>query len=659
VNFPILPALRLAYAVVTAKTPRRLADSRGVTWRRLFTSLLLLLLLNSAVNASVPPTWKDTSFMINANGMSLRKVLDEFGNTYGVRVAIAIKDDVRVKGTLKADNGVEFLDRLGATQGFSWFVYNDTLHIATRNDNISARLEVGEDAVQDAKAALIGLGLFDKRFGWGELPDEGVVIVSGPREYVELARGILLPELRRIPAKGRQVMVFRLKYANATDRTITTRGQKEVIPGIKSILNGLLNPSGPDKIGSPRDRFDAASERRSRSPQSGKADFADDGKYPPLPPPTANMRDFGKYANTESGKLLREQQPAAVDDMTGRTDRNKSTRDEHPQIDADPNLNAIIIYDHVSKRDMYKALIADLDIEPQQIEIEALIVDIDRSKMAELGVEWSVRAGTTSATINATAAESLGINLPLPGSTLLINNLGRFYARLRAMEGTGDARVLARPTVLTLDNMAAVLDLSQTAYISLVGERVADLANVTAGTSLRVVPRILKEGTETRVRLEIDIEDGSIKDPTLKDAVTRSTISTQAIVDMQQTLIIGGYHSESLSSNRQKVPILGDLPLIGGIFRSSNEGVRERERLFLITPRLSGRGNLLAKAHSRVTQLARNEAITENLASERSAEPKDAPPTGLAPQYVAPTAGNAPGSSRRVTCARPKSPFIN
>jgi hypothetical protein len=59
---------------------------------------------------------------------------------------------------------------------------------------------------------------------------------------------------------------------------------------------------------------------------------------------------------------------------------------------------------------------------------------------------------------------------------------GALYARLKALEGKGQVRVLAKPTILTLDNIAAVLDLSQTSYVTLVGERVADLANVTAGT---------------------------------------------------------------------------------------------------------------------------------------------------------------------------------
>ena len=279
--------------------------------------------------------------------------------------------------------------------------------------------------------------------------------------------------------------------------------------------------------------------------------------------------------------------------------------DARPRIEADPSLNAIIIYDNGSKRAMYQSLVEQLDIEPQQVEIEALIVDIDRSKLSELGVEWGARSsnGNVGGIFNSGLTESKGTALPLSGSTLLISNAAMFYARLKAMEGNGEAHVLATPTVLTLDNVAAVLDLSQTRYVQLLAERYADMADITAGTMLRVIPRIVQDGPSTRVRLEVDIEDGALGNTSPTDAsVTRSTISTQAIVDVQQTLVIGGYHAESLQSNKHKVPVLGDVPMVGGLFRGETKTYGTRERLFLITPRLVGSRGTPAAVESRVVE---------------------------------------------------------
>jgi type III secretion protein C len=622
----------------------------------------------SMAQATTPANWKDIGFSIDANGMKLRDVLNEFGVAYGVQVAISAKEQGAMKGRLKAESGSEFLDRLTHAHDFRWFVYGGTLYIVPRDDNISLRLEVGEDAVQDAKAALIGVGLFDARFGWGELPDEGVVLVNGPREYVNLARDVLLPEAKKQSAKEKQIMIFRLKYASASDRVITTRGEKETIPGIKTILKGLLGQDSPEKSSDYRDRIDVASGKRSRAP---KADKGGTGER------IAGSRAGAEYTNGDEDGA-----------DTSRAAKTKTTsRDDRPRIDADTSLNAIIIYDNASKRGMYQALIAELDVEPQQIEIEALIVDIDRSKLSDLGVEWSVKSGNTVVTVNGNKTDSVGLDLPIPGATMLISNAARFYARLRALENAGEAHVLAKPTVLTLDNVAAVLDLSQTTYVPLVGERVADLANITAGTMLRVVPRVLREGANTRVRLEVDIEDGTLGDPALKTNVTRSTISTQAIIDMQQTLMIGGYHSESKSQNNQKIPLLGDVPLLGGLFRSTTESHSTRERLFMITPRLSGTTGVAASAQSDLSRVARETAIADRdrkveqpktvdaaaaavLAAAPAAVPAAAPAAAAnnvpvnewavqntSPKLADATGGRVQRIPRKPVCARPRLGF--
>ncbi|CDG82332.1 type III secretion system outer membrane ring subunit SctC [Janthinobacterium agaricidamnosum] len=566
------------------------------SWRRallLAASLAVPLMTALPAAASTPANWKDTAYSVDANGMGLEKVLAEFATAYGVRVESSLTEASRVKGRIKADSGSDFLDRLGATQHFRWFVYNATLYIVPDGDYTTARLNIGEAAVPDAKPALVGLGLFDSRFGWGELPEDGAVIVSGPRPYVELARKLLTPTAKEkgVAPQDKQIMVFRLKYANATDRTIDRRGQKETIPGLKTILSGMINNDT-------QARTEAPAERVAKSPYQKLGMLPAENPDPGLAP-AAQPRNKG------------------------------GEQKQRIRIDADPTLNALIVYDLPEKRDMYRALLDELDVEPRQIEIEALIIDIDRDKLAELGVEWSVTSGNTTTTVNGTGANSNGTDTPLPGSTLLINNLGRFYARLHALEGSGEAHVLAKPTIMTLDNVPAVLDLSQTAYVPLVGERVADLANISVGTLLRVVPRLVHDGSAQRVHLEVDVEDGSLGDSSnnANTKVTRSNISTQAIINLQQTLMIGGYHAEKLNRQNQKVPLLGDLPLIGGMFRSSSDSQSSRERLFLITPRLTGDG--IAATPQSSVQVQANTLLAAAAAQV---------PAGLAPALAAPGA---------------------
>ncbi|EJN02933.1 type III secretion system outer membrane ring subunit SctC [Herbaspirillum sp. YR522] len=608
-------------------------------------ALVGLLLWGTTLHAAVPPSWKDGGFSINANGMTVRGVLEDFSRTYGVRLQMT-SDGGLVKSRLKGDNGVDFLNRLSGQYKFRWFVYSDTLYVVPTSDNTSARLQVGENAVQDAKNALVGLGLFDERFGWGELPDEGVVIVSGPRAYVDLAREVLMPDGKKERLRGRQVMLFRLKYASAMDRVINSRGKSETIPGIKSILSNLMLGGGhsSEKLTGPG-KFDAASTKRSRTGKNGR------GEAREVAQEGSNNRFVPLFSAPGADGRNNLTSQVEVEDQGGGGHGSEGETKQPPRIEADPTLNAIMIYDDIAKKDIYQSLINQLDVKPQQIEIEALIVDIDRSKLAEMGVEWGARAGVVNTTVNGTTTQSSGTDLPLPGATLLISDAARFYARLKAMESNGEARVLATPTVLTLDNVAAVLDLSQSAYVSLVGERVADMSDITAGTMLRVIPRIINDAGDTRVRLEVDIEDGSLNNDsnssgssnsnnnngsgTIAASVTRSTINTQAIIDAQQTLMIGGYRAESLIRNKQKVPVLGDLPVLGGLFRSESRSNSTRERLFLITPRITGFDG---------TRMAMNNPRGKAAATPAPA-PVPAAPTGMpAVPVPGPTTGPTPGA---------------
>lgn len=544
--------------------------------------------------AAAPAHWKDTGFSINADGKTLGEVLTSFGATYGVQVALDMPAATIVKGRLQGANGTEFLDRLAVNHQFRWFVYHEKLYVVPLSDFSSVRLEIGEDALPDAKAALTGIGLFDQRFGWGELQDEGVVMVSGPRAYVELVKSVLLPDGKKPDKEERSLMLFRLKYASAVDREIQARGRTQVVPGVKSILTSLLESMGLAKSG--KNRISIGSTKPSRTGKQEPGEAREIGLIGRL-----GIDGRSESANTSSSREQQGRSAGSSETYESRR-RDKDKETEKPiRVEADPSLNAIIIYDLRSRRAMYQALLDEIDIQPQQIEIEALIVDIERSKLSELGAEWGLAAGDNfSVMFNGTAADSQGADLPLPGSTLLIRSASKFYARLHAMEGRGDARVLAKPTVLTLDNVGATLDLSQSRYLQLVGERVADLADISAGTMLKVVPRIIREGGSTRVRLDIDIEDGTVAPQTTGQSteVTRSVIATQAMVEPNHTLLIGGYHSEAKTSSLKKIPLLSDIPYIGRLFQNHSDSVSNRERLFLITPRIVGNGSVAAPPRS-------------------------------------------------------------
>ncbi len=115
--------------------------------------------------------------------------------------------------------------------------------------------------------------------------------------------------------------------------------------------------------------------------------------------------------------------------------------------------------------------------------------------------------------------------------TLFVSDFKRFFADIKALEGEGTASIVANPSVLTLENQPAVIDFSQTAYITATGERVADIQPVTAGTSLQVTPRAVGHQDHASIQLVIDIEDGHVETNNDGQAtgVKRGTVSTQCI----------------------------------------------------------------------------------------------------------------------------------
>jgi type III secretion protein C len=198
--------------------------------------VLALSFWTPAAHAAVPVSWKYSGFALETSGMKLHQVLERFGKEYNVEIVFDVPDRAAGRQTLRTSDGAELLERLARAYRFRWFVYGGRLHIVPAEDNVSMRIEVGERAVLDAKGTLVGAGLYDSRFGWVELPKEGAVIVTGPREYVRQARELLLPARATAAMNDMQPMVFRLKYAGATDRVITARGKTETIPGVKTIL---------------------------------------------------------------------------------------------------------------------------------------------------------------------------------------------------------------------------------------------------------------------------------------------------------------------------------------------------------------------------------------------------------------------------------------
>lgn len=520
-----------------------------------FRPLLLALAIGLSVShsyANTPDEWKDGAYAYSADNTPLSVILQDFASSHGVDANVAGLPDTFVTARLRSDNAEAFLNRLALEYRFQWFVYNNTIYVSPQSEQTSRRLKISPDAAPDLKQALQGVGLLESRFGWGELPDEGVVLVTGPPKYVDLIADFSKksePET----SEDKQMMAFPLKYADVADRTIKFRDQTLVVPGVATMLNELLGQNAN------------GSANGTTTSQNGRG--GSDSPYQAMQGESRSIMEQMIGRNTRLGRSN------AQDQSQGKALQGK--------VSADVRNNTLLVRDNKKLKSDYAALVKMIDVPQKLVEIDAIIVDIDRNELARLSSNWSGQFGNVSA----------GASMLNGASTLFVTDFSRFFADIQALEGEGTASIIANPSVLTLENQPAVIDFSNTAFITAIGERVADIREVTAGTSLRVTPRSIGDNPgKAAVQLVVDVEDGKLNKN--EDGTAQGTengvISTQALVQEKRSLVMGGFHTKQSGDDEERVPILGKIPLIGKLFTSSNRITSQRERLFIITPHLIG-----------------------------------------------------------------------
>jgi type III secretion protein C len=285
------------------------------------------------------------------------------------------------------------------------------------------------------------------------------------------------------------------------------------------------------------------------------------------------------------------------------------------RVEADPRLNAVIVRDAPARLPYYDQLIKALDVEPMELEIEATIIDLSSTKLRQLGVNWNLASdrysflfgnGTSSdnsltntlsnslsTLTNSLAGVPMVRNITPTGNggflSLVLGSGNNFAARINALQDEGVARIVTSPQVMTLSNVEAVFDNNQSFYVRVAGRQEVDLFKVSAGTTLRIMPHVFKEGSDVRIKLLVQVDDGSIDSANEVDSipeVDRSSINTQALLLAGESLLIGGMVTDDKENDVTKVPLLGDIPVLGNLFKYRSDTDNRVERLFLISPRL-------------------------------------------------------------------------
>ncbi|MES2422831.1 MAG: type II secretion system secretin GspD [Pseudomonadota bacterium] len=283
------------------------------------------------------------------------------------------------------------------------------------------------------------------------------------------------------------------------------------------------------------------------------------------------------------------------------------------QIQADPSINALIITASEPQYRQLRAVIDKLDGRRAQVFVESLIVEVNADKLSQFGVQLqtllgnaggstvgflgsnfgtggsniiSLQAGAAAGTISAPQGTNLGIARRQSGGALLLTSLANF------LETSGSGNILSTPNLLTLDNEEAKIVIGQNVPFVTgsftntggTGGSVSPFQTVErkdVGLTLRVKPQISEDGT---VKMQIFQEVSSVDPASVSSlqglTTNKRSIESNVLVNDGAVVVLGGLITDEYSGNVQQVPLLGNLPVVGNLFKNQNR-TRKRTNLMV------------------------------------------------------------------------------
>ncbi len=326
-----------------------------------------------------------------------------------------------------------------------------------------------------------------------------------------------------------------------------------------------------------------------------------------------------KFSGTASVIRLRHADSKEMADMLKnlmgdvKDEKGKSKASSKVSIHADEGLNALVVRADPSVMSEIKEIVSQLDIRRAQVLIEAAIVEVTGNIEDQVGVQTAIldvdnyENGTTPVT--ATNFSNAGVSLtdliagiktggavPL-GTGLSLGGAGKangndFAVLIQAIESVSNSNLLSTPSIMTMDNQEAEIIVGQNVPFVTGSQSSSSNSNPFTtikrediGTTLKVIPHV-QDGKF--IRLEVEQSTESVDD-TIKagqsDIITKKrSLKTQILAENGQVIVLGGLMSDTMTETESKVPFLGDIPILGWLFRASGEKREKQNLIIFIKP---------------------------------------------------------------------------
>jgi len=520
--------------------------------------------------------WPSGNYYHFSKDQDLAELLNDFCSAQGISVIVSPTIKETVNGRFSDIAPAQFWQDMVNAYSLIWFFDGSILYVYENSQIQTHVWSMTVDEMNTLCRVIDELGIASSHLSLRRLDRAGILVASGPPRLIavigELSQKIVIERIDEVT----DVRIFPLKHAWAYNMSITSKDGNIVVPGVATMLQQLLvarQQGGEGAAAVPVFRLDSVDRTKAR-PQKE----LNEGRISGTRPSPAS--DTGTDSSPEAAG-------------------GQNIHVEDTLISFDARLNAVIIRGKKQNMSFFERIIRELDVPCRVIRIDVAMVDISQKAAQELGTELlkmygklKTRQFSFSPKGEFKDAASLTSNVRLPLNGVLKGFNVETY--LQALEDSGNAQTLARPSILTLDNIGAIIDKSETFYVKVNGTKTEGLYDVTASTKLRVVPHIIPDefsaAGEAKIKLFVEVADGAIAQ---KDEINggapktdNNTINTQAVLYEGQSLVIGGYFHETHSTAEAGIPLLRRIPILGYLFKTEETRKEVRERIYVITPHI-------------------------------------------------------------------------
>ncbi|WP_152087607.1 type IV pilus secretin PilQ [Pseudoalteromonas sp. A25] len=293
-----------------------------------------------------------------------------------------------------------------------------------------------------------------------------------------------------------------------------------------------------------------------------------------------------------------------------KTDIN-SIVSERGSVSVDKRTNTLLIKDSARSIESIRRMVETLDVPVKQVRIESRMVTVKDNVQEDLGVRWGFgdQQGTDAISGNLAGAQQLSngqipdlanrLNVNLPVSGTSAGTIGMHIAKLAdgtlidlelsALEQENKGEIIATPSITTANQKKARIEQgTEIPYVEAASSGATSVSFKKAVLSLEVTPQITPDN---KIILDLvitqDTRGDNVQTPNGPAvAINTQQIQTQVLVDNGQTVVLGGIYQQEITSAVSKIPLLGDIPYLGAMFRNTREINEKKELLIFVTPKI-------------------------------------------------------------------------